>query len=269
MNKQSIEYYQSISSAIEDYCKPLKEYLGISLFIYFKVYHKDSSYIMLTNDIEATKEYCTKVNSDVIYFQSHLKTNTKSELIFWPEKPINLGMQVFYDKGYWHGLAVTKREIDSTETVCFVSERSNHRISEFFIKHSRLLEKFTEHFKISFADILCKAMQCRAVYKDGFDFFFPKNDHLPNYDLHAFLKYTGIDKNININGKIIHITDKEKQCLELMGQGYSIKTIARKLLLSPRTVETHMNHIKHKTGLYFKHDLLNIFGQLNEDHNKD
>lgn len=269
MNKKFIEYYQSVSTDIENFCKPLKEYLGISLFIYFKVFHEDSSYIMLTNDIEATNNYCTKVNSDIIYFERHLSTNAKCETILWPKDPTTIGMEIFYEKGYWHGLAVTKREIDSTETVCFVSERNNSRINDFFIKHSCILEKFTEHFKVTFAEIISKCEKCRAIYKDGFNFHFPTYEHQPIDNIHDFLKATGINKNVIINGNIVRITEKEKLCLECMSQGYSIKTIAKKLLLSPRTVETHMNHIKQKTGLCFKHDLLNIFEQLREPNNDE
>jgi len=57
----------------------------------------------------------------------------------------------------------------------------------------------------------------------------------------------------------MRITLREKQCLELMDKGYSLKEIGKELLLSHRTIETHINNIKHKTGYYYKHDLTKLY----------
>lgn len=67
--------------------------------------------------------------------------------------------------------------------------------------------------------------------------------------------------NIKINGNTINITLREKQCLELMDRGYSIKEIGQELLISHRTIETHINNIKHKTNFYNRADLIRAFRQ--------
>ena len=38
MNREAIEYYKSISTIMENFCRPLNDYLGVSLFIYFKAF---------------------------------------------------------------------------------------------------------------------------------------------------------------------------------------------------------------------------------------
>jgi len=79
-------------------------------------------------------------------------------------------------------------------------------------------------------------------------------------DAENFLNSMNINPFVfNMDNKIIHITKREKQCLKLLNQGHSIKTIANELSLSPRTVETHLKNIKNKTGLYNKPALIQLY----------
>ena len=45
------------------------------------------------------------------------------------------------------------------------------------------------------------------------------------------------------------LTDRELEILERIGKGEEVKTIAKSLHLSPKTVETHRTHIKEKLRL--------------------
>ena len=56
-------------------------------------------------------------------------------------------------------------------------------------------------------------------------------------------------------GKGCHLTPTEYEILTLLTQGYSGKMIAKLRNISPRTVESHLEKIKMKTGLRFKDDL--------------
>ena len=52
------------------------------------------------------------------------------------------------------------------------------------------------------------------------------------------------------------LSDRELQVFRLIGQGRSVKDIADELFLSPKTVETHKEHIKQKLNLDSSNDLL-------------
>jgi DNA-binding NarL/FixJ family response regulator len=52
------------------------------------------------------------------------------------------------------------------------------------------------------------------------------------------------------------LSDRELQIFRLIGQGQSVRAIAETLFLSPKTVETHKEHIKQKLGLASSNDLL-------------
>jgi DNA-binding NarL/FixJ family response regulator len=55
---------------------------------------------------------------------------------------------------------------------------------------------------------------------------------------------------------IERLSDRELQIFKLIGQGHSVKDIAESLFLSPKTVETHKDHMKQKLGLKTSNDLL-------------
>jgi DNA-binding NarL/FixJ family response regulator len=57
-------------------------------------------------------------------------------------------------------------------------------------------------------------------------------------------------------GPLERLSDRELQIFKLIGQGHSVKDIAETLFLSPKTVETHKDHIKQKLGLKTSNDLL-------------
>ncbi len=57
------------------------------------------------------------------------------------------------------------------------------------------------------------------------------------------------------------LTTKERECLKFVGEGYTSKEIARYFNLSPRTVEWHVENIKHKLGVDKKTDLIKVVSQ--------
>ena len=263
-NKQAIEYQQKVSSRIVDFCKPLNDYLGISLFTYFKIYPKESSYITFSNDVKLTREYCTKVHNDTIYFQQYLEGVNKSKVILWPKDPLNLATNLVFKRGYWHGLnIITQIDNEVIEGCGFVSHKDNPRINELYLKHYDVLKKFIEQFKFTFADVITNAEPCKAKYKNGFIHDLPEYNKNDVPDIQAFLRAIGANSNsLNIDGQIIQLTKREMQCLELVDKGCSAKLIGRELLLSPRTIESHLDNIRQKTGVHHKHDLIKLYREL-------
>lgn len=61
---------------------------------------------------------------------------------------------------------------------------------------------------------------------------------------------------ISNNGRKVFLTERELECTHYMLKGYTIKGIAQKLDISPRTVESHITSIKQKFGVNFKPELI-------------
>jgi DNA-binding NarL/FixJ family response regulator len=57
-------------------------------------------------------------------------------------------------------------------------------------------------------------------------------------------------------GPLERLSDRELQIFKMIGEGRSVRDIAEALFLSPKTVETHKEHIKQKLGLASSNDLL-------------
>lgn len=260
MNKEAIGFYECVAPSIKDFCKPLNDYLGISHFAYFKIYHKDFSYITFSNDFEITKQYCSSVTSDKIYFHNFIENNNVSELILWPNKPTNPAMQLIFNRGYWHGFDIIKVYDDYIEGCCFVADKNNQQIKELFIKNYVILEKFAEYFKIVFSKIISKGEIYKARYKDGFNFYIPRHELIEPPDIQAFLEATGMhNKLFQINGKSIYLTPRERECLELLDKGYTLKGIAQQLHVAHKTVEAHITNIKQKSNLNYRHQLITMY----------
>ncbi len=63
-------------------------------------------------------------------------------------------------------------------------------------------------------------------------------------------------------GKIFTITQREKDCIDLLIKGFSMKMIANELAISPRTVEYYLQCIKIKIGCSSKYYIADFFRKL-------
>ena len=77
------------------------------------------------------------------------------------------------------------------------------------------------------------------------------NDYFSNELLKNVIISIGSAKQIKTNNeiKIINFTQREKDVLKLLCNGFSAKEIASKLNISPRTVEVHKSNLFTKTGV--------------------
>ena len=92
---------------------------------------------------------------------------------------------------------------------------------------------------------------CRRAFKAGaVDFLSkPVDEHVLmeaiNAAFAALARYREQDEQ---RALLARLTERERQVLALVAQGYATKEIAAALELSPRTVETHRAHISEKIG---------------------
>ncbi len=59
----------------------------------------------------------------------------------------------------------------------------------------------------------------------------------------------------------LKLSQKEKECLHYLCEGLTIKGIARKMKVSPRTVETHLERAKDKLHCHNKAQLVLMFSK--------
>lgn len=59
----------------------------------------------------------------------------------------------------------------------------------------------------------------------------------------------------------MQLSVREREVCGLAARGYSVKYIAKRLFLSPRTVEVHMRHIYEKAGIQCRDQLIELFDE--------
>jgi DNA-binding NarL/FixJ family response regulator len=63
-------------------------------------------------------------------------------------------------------------------------------------------------------------------------------------------------KGLDRSSLLVRLSDRELQVLRCIGNGWSAQEIGEELFISPKTVEAHREHIKHKLELASSGDLL-------------
>lgn len=108
---------------------------------------------------------------------------------------------------------------------------------------------FVEEFKKKGSELIQKAVD--------------KRFRVPHYhkDVNRKQLFLKEKQNINttFNGIQVSVSRKESECLRLAASGLTMKGIAYELNISPRTVETYLNRLKVKTGLFTKQDLAKFY----------
>ncbi len=265
-NKNAIEFSGNFSLAIEEFCKPLKNYLGITFFSYFRLY-KNGSYLCLSSDNNFMQDFIVNINYSHIFHQTYFNSNDMYDCALWPAEPKGQPMQVYLNHGYWHGVSlIPHQNKDYMEILCFLSTINNHNINNFYLKNFHVLEKFAQEFKRKFTNkiITTKDDKKLAIFSKGVDLNLPpKNIESDQEKIQSFLKAISVDDNdIMLGNKIFDISQKQLKCLELFSKGYLQKEIGQSLSMAPNTVQTHLHRIKEKTGIYRKADLIKVYNGL-------
>ncbi|MBN9375566.1 MAG: helix-turn-helix transcriptional regulator, partial [Cellulomonas sp.] len=61
---------------------------------------------------------------------------------------------------------------------------------------------------------------------------------------------------INAVAEEFRLSDREREIMALIGQGYSASAVAEKLFISPYTVNTHVQHIYGKLSIHKRSELI-------------
>ncbi len=167
------------------------------------------------------------------------------------------------DHKVYHRLYLVDRREDYFITCGFGIDADNKSIINFYLNAVQYLQRFLNYFEFHAEEYIESQFQSAGLI-------------LPNY--HD--KLVVLDEEINfpvLNPKdlsfsvesrrmnslaIPFMTAREKACLELIAQGYTMKNTARRLDISHRTVEQHLRNIKDKFGLSTKNQLVEIWHEL-------
>lgn len=266
--KPGLQYTQEKLEKINDICEPLK-YFGIKNFGYWR-YYNDGHYICISNNrIYQEICVCYDFHFRSKYFSkqsNYLFDNDFSKLI-WPDNVIDKSIEMIRANGVHNGLNIVKRGEGLVEVYFFSTDNENLLVKDLYINHYYIIEEFITYF-----------------HKVGKDLYYPFNSKMESISPHLQKTYPYIENifkgnnvwekelfgfRLLINKKIQEeikeigrrnsLSPRELQCLSHASTGMTAKEIAKSLGIGYRTIETHLNKARVKTGCQTKRELKHWF----------
>lgn len=170
------------------------------------------------------------------------------------------------DASLHYGLFIVDR-FSSYYRICgFGSHTYDISMINFYINAFPQLEKFIPYFEKVASHLIDKYEESDLVFLDLYHNIAIQTamDEMgsimvPQLDFLRGRKYQA-------NGGVIDLfTSRERECLDLIAQGFTMKNAARKLDISHRTVEQHLRNVKDKFGLNTKNQLVELWHEYRGD----
>lgn len=237
-----------LKNKIQVICQPFFKQHGFNYFQYLRCY-QDGSYSLLLNRTDLFEHAISQTNEPIIYSafeESHNKL--LSYWFFWedslPEKPVAIAR----DKcGLHHGITFVRRSKNYYDMIAFALPENNQNANAFYLTKFKAMEHFIQSFEQQHTnlihDVTRKSVQLTKPYQDV-----------------NCRKICLKSRRFEIQGphSRFYVTTQEIACLRLLTQGLSYKSVARVLQLSPRTVETYLNRVKHRAQLQSTKELTDL-----------
>lgn len=232
-------------------CEPLFKAFNLNYFVYAKMYHHTSEMLLLLTD----KDFCQ------YYYENEYKlmeTAAPSGIHTWdqymPNQAIQDGAKYFQ---HYNGLVILKNHPDFIEKIEIASSRSNqYSATNLCFNYPEALNRFMLYFKEKGRNLIKYAYQEKFLIPKVMQYKAPKNKKLYK----EFINEIKTKKNhLNNKNKEVILSPREYDCLSALSKNKTIKEVASKLNLSPKTVEEYITNAKKKAGCYSRTQLIEFF----------
>lgn len=244
-------------SEIRDICNYLILYFGIDHFCFIRNYI-DGTHICLTTHTEWMElVYKSYYRYDIFlkgidsYFSGvHLWASLNNQESF-----VNFKQHSRID----NGIVLIDKQLDYCEFYNFATSERNNEIIDFYIANLDILWRHIFYFKDKAAHLIKQAEKDRLILPKRIE----QQKSEPLVDInHQPLNMETIAPikryYINVNNDQSYLTQVEARCCYYLIRALSIKEIAKLINLSPRTVENHLNNVKHKFSCATTSDLIKV-----------
>ena len=259
------QYIERYSDEIGKVTKPLRERFGIEYFTYHRIDDKGNHTVLVDRP-----DWAERYVADKLFLQDpYLREPSvyQSGICPWSS---------YGDEEFQQTVKQAAKETLSSDTTIIVIEKEKNpveflgfaasnksHLASIAFNHPSLLRAFGAHFKKQLSPILSQMGEEPGFLPElkGEDYYIgspivPELDKKANL---AFLADLGLQKELE---QIFQLSSREKECLHFLVKGKTAKETAALLGLSPRTVESYLDHIKTKWGCWSKQELFEIASHL-------
>ncbi len=250
----SSHFFFTSSQAVDAIIQPLKQYFGITSFIYQKNFD-DGTEIRLFNQ----PKWCAFFYEQELYKQSVFESKPSQYVknrILWNSIPqhsavLSKARQFNID----HGITFVEPVSDGCEFFFIGAPADKPEVMRRYVTRIDLLGKFIIYFRERATPLIEQAKQNKIYIPNKFEAApLTLIETQCIFDTQGFLSA--------LQPQMQALSPRERACADLLLQGYTIKMIAKELDLSPRTVETYLEHVKQKTNTHSKAQLLQALRKL-------
>ena len=237
---------------VKNIVKPLEELLDINYFCFRRIYNNGKHIVLTTNPEWLVRYYNNKY---------YLKKETKKtgaignfypviwDYIIDKNKFSDNAMIDARNHNFAHSLSLKYIAQEYMDLYSLSVPIDCNQVNEKYLRYYESIKKFIFYFQSNAAILINKAE------KTPIDTHSSEESKLDNIlsEIDKFEQQIKITQlNLNLNGSIIKLTMTETKYLKELALGLSSKGIAKKLNVSTRTVETHIDNLKLKLGVYSK-----------------
>lgn len=242
---------------------PLDASFGINAFAYYQIH--SNGQVAYIGNLPEISEY---------YFANELyKTSPflKHPDLVQPGYYLSNAMQgdgyqnaqdlIMNKSGLNNLLLIVEKEKDVLHAYGMGSTKKNLNLTNLYLNNLQTLAGYCHHFRESTRDILKKTndFTVNIVKLIGHDFYSGSSKR--DISIGDEVKIQLLD-HLKLFGpgdaRIVPLSQREIECLELILQGKSSTIIGRKLNLSPRTIEHYTESIKNKLGCSSKTEIFEL-----------
>lgn len=246
----------TLSAPLVEYCGHFLQKHNLNYFQVIRV-NQDGSSTLLTNRPDFTRfsiDFALKNNVPLIYSCAKKEVVDPSSYYFlWePNLPAQPVAMVRNEFNICNGLTFVERFPTHYYMIAIGAPLDNHGVLDFYLNNIELIRNFIRGFRME-QQSLMQTLESQPLILAK-----PLQDE----NLESML----LDTRLSVRQRIpvtfknhkSYITLKEYECIKQIPLGLSAKEIAKRLKLSPRTVEQYFERVKIRVGCRSKRDLIQL-----------
>lgn len=234
-------------SDIKLICKPVFEKFDLAYFSYGRFYDDGKCILLCTNQNVFHNHFKKGYKLTVQPEEKDAQKNEVYNLILVNNDSPEIIVDEYTQFNHGTMIDLIKKHDGYYEMFCYVSKDISLHPANQFLNSLDVINDFSNEFLQKSNKIIQKAQNQIIELPPSM---------LP--EINGKINNNKIENIIFLNDKKILLSERQFQCLQLIGIGKSSKEIAKFLDLSYRTVETHIELIKEKLNCSRRSDLLLI-----------
>ncbi len=246
-------------------CEPMRRHFAMKSLVYKRVY-ADGREINLTTHPEWVAYYFDQELHQQNVLEKEIEHYVKGHLL-WSQIPTHspILQAAKQQSGLANGLTLVRP--DHAHGFCefyfMGAEPDNAEFTQVCTNNIDLLDQFTDYFRYQASELIERLAKHPIVVADKFKVNRMAATDIPCYQNQSMRHQFQVDLNrqgvlVNVDGRMIKLSKREAEVARLMCHGMTMKQMGERLFISPRTVETHIDHIKIKLAVKKKADLIGL-----------